>query len=185
MKMRATKSRNKNKGEDESDICMIRMGTTVATNALLERKGEPCILITTQGFRDALRIGYQNRPDLFARKITLPDLLYKEVIEVEQRHSAQGEELIPLDRASVKTQLEHFYDLGFRSCAIVFLHGYRFHSHEKEVAEIAKQVGFTQVSTSHETSPLMKLIRRGDTTVVDAYLSPHSSALCESNQRPI
>ncbi len=153
-------------------ISTVKMGTTVATNALLERKGSRCVLITTRGFKDALRIGYQARPSLFARQIILPDLLYDAVVEVDQRHSASGDVLIELNIENVTSDLQKIYDSGIKSCAIVFMHGYRFHEHEKKVAETAKNIGFTQISTSHEVSPLMKLIGRGDTTVVDAYLSP-------------
>ena len=153
-------------------ISAIKMGTTVATNALLERKGNPCVLITTKGFHDALRIGYQTRPDLFSRQIVLPDLLYENVIEIDQRHSAHGEVLRELDYDAAYKSLKNVYDSGIHACAIVFMHGYRFHEHEKIVAQIAREIGYTQISTSHETSPLMKLVGRGDTTVVDAYLSP-------------
>ncbi|MYD78567.1 MAG: 5-oxoprolinase, partial [Gammaproteobacteria bacterium] len=153
-------------------VASVKMGTTVATNSLLERTGEHCVLVTTRGFKDALRIGYQTRPELFARHIKLPDLLYEQVIEIDQRHSVSGDVLVELDHNAAYTSLKAVYDLGIRACAIVFLHGYRFHQHEKEVADIARQIGFTQISTSHEVSPLMKLIGRGDTTVVDAYLSP-------------
>ncbi len=153
-------------------ISAVKMGTTVATNSLLERTGVRCALITTRGFKDALRIGYQTRPELFARHIQLPDLLYEEVIEIDQRHSVSGEVLVELDHNAARRSLKDIYDLGIRACAIVFLHGYRYHQHEKEVAEIAREIGFTQISTSHEVSPLMKMIGRGDTTVVDAYLSP-------------
>ncbi|RCJ19449.1 5-oxoprolinase [Nostoc minutum NIES-26] len=153
-------------------IAVVKMGTTVATNALLEKKGDRTILVITQGFRDALRIGYQNRPDIFARQIILPEILYERVIEVEERYSAQGEELIPLNLDAVRPQLQAAFDDGIRSCAIVFMHGYRYTAHEKQVSNLARSIGFTQVSVSHEVSPLMKLVSRGDTTVVDAYLSP-------------
>jgi 5-oxoprolinase (ATP-hydrolysing) len=149
----------------------IKMGTTVATNALLERKGDRTILLITKGFGDALRIGYQNRPNIFARHIVLPEMLYDRVIEVAERYSAQGEELLAVDPKFIPF-LQQAYDDGIRSCAIVFMHGYRYSQHEQQVAEIAKEIGFTQISVSHEVSPLMKLIYRGDTTVVDAYLSP-------------
>ncbi|MEY3221996.1 MAG: hypothetical protein RLZZ203_852, partial [Cyanobacteriota bacterium] len=154
------------------EIAVVKMGTTVATNALLEKKGDRTVLIITKGFADALRIGYQNRPDIFARQIILPEMLYEQVIEVEERYNAQGEILINLNLDSVQTQLQTAYNNGIRSCAIVFMHGYRYTNHEKQVAELAKNIGFTQVSVSHEVTPLMKLISRGDTTVVDAYLSP-------------
>jgi len=153
-------------------IEVVKMGTTVATNALLERKGDRTVLVITQGFRDALRIGYQNRPDIFARQIILPEMLYERVIEVEERYSAQGEELIPVTIEEVRAGLQDAYNAGIRSCAIVLMHGYRYPAHEKEVATLAHTIGFTQVSVSHEVSPLMKFVSRGDTTVVDAYLSP-------------
>jgi 5-oxoprolinase (ATP-hydrolysing) len=150
----------------------VKMGTTVATNALLERKGEPTLLVTTRGFRDALRIAYQNRPRLFDRRIVLPELLYSEVIEAQERLSAHGDVLQPLDEAALRTQLQAAHGRGLRSVAIVFMHGYRFTAHEQAAARIAREIGFAQVSTSHETSPMMKFVSRGDTTVVDAYLSP-------------
>jgi 5-oxoprolinase (ATP-hydrolysing) len=150
----------------------VKMGTTVATNALLERKGEPTLLVTTRGFRDALRIAYQNRPRLFDRNIMLPELLYTEVIEAQERLSAQGEVLQPLDEASLRGDLLAAYGRGLRSVAIVFMHGYRYTEHELAAKRIARETGFTQVSTSFETSPMMKFVSRGDTTVVDAYLSP-------------
>ena len=150
----------------------VKMGTTVATNALLERKGEPTLLVTTQGFRDALRIAYQNRPRLFDRRIVLPELLYARVIEAQERMGAHGELIQTLDADSLRKQLQDAFDAGLRSVAIVFMHGYRYTSHEAQAKELAEQIGFTQISTSHGTSPLMKFVSRGDTTVVDAYLSP-------------
>ncbi|RPH39849.1 MAG: 5-oxoprolinase, partial [Burkholderiales bacterium] len=150
----------------------IKMGTTVATNALLERRGEPTVLLTTAGFRDALRIGYQNRPRIFDRRIELPDLLYREVLEVDERIGATGEVLRPLDEAGARQALAEYAERGFRSVAIVLMHGYRFGAHERALGEIARQAGFTQISLSCETSPLVKFVSRGDTTVVDAYLSP-------------
>ena len=153
-------------------IDTVKMGTTVATNALLERKGERTVLLITKGFRDALRIGYQNRPRLFAREIVLPELLYERVIEVQERYSADGNELIPVEREAARAALEQAHRDGIQSAAIVFVHGYRHHDHEIAVAEIAREIGFEQVSVSHEVSPLMKLVGRGDTTVVDAYVSP-------------
>jgi 5-oxoprolinase (ATP-hydrolysing) len=158
--------------EDNRQPFTIKMGTTVATNALLERKGDPTLLVITRGFADALRIGYQNRPDLFSLKITLPDMLYSEVLEVDERVDAQGRVLQAINLQTVKTCLQRAYGKGIRSAAIVFMHGFKFSDHERQVAELARQLGFTQVSTSHQTSPLMKLVSRGDTTVVDAYLSP-------------
>ncbi|MCL1470811.1 hydantoinase B/oxoprolinase family protein [Argonema antarcticum] len=153
------------------EIAVVKMGTTVATNALLERKGDRTVLLITKGFRDALRIGYQNRPDIFAHHIILPEMLYDRVIEVEERYLAHGHELIPVQTGYIRFLQQAYYE-GIRSCAIVFLHGYRYPEHEKKVANIARRIGFTQVSVSHEVSPLMKLVSRGDTTVVDAYLSP-------------
>ncbi|GAB4299239.1 MAG: hydantoinase B/oxoprolinase family protein [Oscillatoriaceae cyanobacterium] len=153
-------------------IGAIKMGTTVATNALLERKGDRTVLVITKGFRDALRIGYQNRPDIFARQIILPEMLTDTIIEAEERYSATGEELQPLNSSSLTTSLQAAYNDGIRSCAIVFLHAYRYPHHERQAAEIARQIGYTQISVSHQVSPLMKLVSRGDTTVVDAYLSP-------------
>jgi 5-oxoprolinase (ATP-hydrolysing) len=150
----------------------VKMGTTVATNALLERKGERTLLVITRGFRDALRIGYQNRPRIFDRHISLPALLYERVVEVTERISAQGNVLRPVDAAEVQRDLEAAYHDGIVSAAIVFMHGYRYPAHECQVADLARAIGFTQVSVSHEVSPLMKLVGRGDTTVVDAYLSP-------------
>jgi 5-oxoprolinase (ATP-hydrolysing) len=156
-------------------IAALKMGTTVATNALLERKGDRTLLVITDGFQDALRIGYQNRPDIFARHIQLPEMLYEQVIGVLERIDAQGEVLKPLNAAAEMQLLNQFrtaYQAGIRACAIAFMHGYRYPDHEQRVAELARQVGFTQVSVSHQVSPLMKLVSRGDTTVVDAYLSP-------------
>lgn len=150
----------------------VKMGTTVATNALLERKGEPTLLVTTRGFRDALRIAYQNRPRLFDRNIVLPELLYQRVVEARERVAAQGEVLEPLDEAHLRTELAAAHAAGLRSAAIVFMHGYRFTAHEQAAERLAREAGFTQVSTSHGTSPMMKFVSRGDTTVVDAYLSP-------------
>jgi 5-oxoprolinase (ATP-hydrolysing) len=153
-------------------IDAVKMGTTVATNALLERKGAPTVLVTTKGFRDALRIGYQDRPDIFARQIIKPDHLYDQVVEVVERVLADGTvEAVP-DLAAVRHDLAAARAAGAEACAIVFMHAYRYPQHEVMVAEIAREVGFPQVSVSHEVSPLMKLVGRGDTTVVDAYLSP-------------
>jgi 5-oxoprolinase (ATP-hydrolysing) len=150
----------------------VKMGTTVATNALLERKGDRTLLVTTRGFRDALRIAYQARPKLFERHIVLPELLYERVIEAEERVDAFGAVLQPLDLAHLRERLWAAFDAGIRACAIVFMHGWRSPAHEQAAAALARELGFTQVSVSHEVSPLMKLVSRGDTTVVDAYLSP-------------
>ncbi len=150
----------------------VKMGTTVATNALLERKGERTALVITEGFGDALRIGYQARPDIFARRIELPSLLYERVIEAPERLDADGTLVRPLDEARVRAALAEAFDAGIRACAICFMHGYRYPDHERRVAELARDIGYTQISVSHEVSPLMRLVGRGDTTVVDAYLSP-------------
>jgi 5-oxoprolinase (ATP-hydrolysing) len=150
----------------------VRLGTTVATNALLERKGTPTVLVITEGFADALRIAYQNRPRIFDRRITVPEVLYERVIEARERVSADGEILVPLDEDAVSAQLKQAFDDGFRSAAVICMHGYRHTAHEARIGELARAAGFTQVSESHQTSPLMKLVSRGDTTVVDAYLSP-------------
>ena len=153
-------------------IDAVKMGTTVATNALLERKGERTVLFITRGFRDALRIAYQNRPRIFDRHIVLPEMLYSRVVEVEERVAARGEVVWPLNESDTRDKLVQAYGEGYRSIAIVFMHGYRFPEHERRTAEAAKAAGFTQISVSHLVSPLMKLVGRGDTTVVDAYLSP-------------
>ncbi len=153
-------------------IAAVKMGTTVATNALLERQGENTLLVITKGYADALRIGYQTRPDLFALDIQLAEMLYKEVIEVDERLSASGEVLTALQSDKVKADLQSAFDKGFRPIAIVLMHGYRYSQHEQTIEKIAKEIGFTHISSSHKVSPLMKLVSRGDTTVVDAYLSP-------------
>jgi 5-oxoprolinase (ATP-hydrolysing) len=150
----------------------VKMGTTVATNALLERKGERTLLVTTRGFRDALRIAYQARPRLFDRHIVLPELLYERVIEADERIGADGTVVQPLGEAALRRGLQAAFDAGLRACAIVFMHGWRHAAHERIAASLARAIGFTQVSVSHEVSPLMKFVSRGDTTVVDAYLSP-------------
>lgn len=150
----------------------VKMGTTVATNALLERKGEPTLLVTTRGFGDGLRIAYQNRPRLFDRHIVLPELLYADVIEAEERIGAQGEIVLPLDVAHLRTALRGAFARGLRSVAIAFIHGYRHTRHETIASDIALELGFAQISVSHRVSPMMKWVSRGDTTVVDAYLSP-------------
>lgn len=153
-------------------VAGVKMGTTVATNALLERRGEPTVLVITEGFRDALRIAYQNRPRLFDRRILLPEAVYDRVVEVPERTDARGGTVKALDRAAVAERLRAAAADGLRSAAVVLMHGYRHPEHERAVAEEARAAGFTQVSCSHEVSPLIKLVPRGDTTVVDAYLSP-------------
>ncbi|NVB39399.1 hydantoinase B/oxoprolinase family protein [Pseudenhygromyxa sp. WMMC2535] len=150
----------------------IKMGTTVATNALLERQGARVVLAITRGFADALRIGYQNRPRLFDREISLPTMLYEQVVEIDERVGAEGEVIRAIDREQVRAALAPAAAAGVEAVAIVLVHGWRFGAHERVVAEVARELGFTQVSVSHELSPLIKLVGRGDTTVVDAYLSP-------------
>ena len=150
----------------------VRMGTTVATNALLERKGERTLLAVTRGFRDQLRIGYQNRPRLFDLHIRLPEILYERVVEASERLGPEGETVEPLDEAALEADLARAHADGFRAVAICFMHGYRHPRHEARAAALARRLGFAQVSVSHEVSPLMKFVSRGDTTVVDAYLSP-------------
>ena len=153
-------------------IGAIKMGTTVATNALLERKGERTLLVTTRGFRDALKIGYQARPKIFARHIIKPDMLFERVIEVDERVRADGTVEAAPDLALVRRDLERALADGIGAVAIVFMHSYHHPAHERQVAALARELGFRQVSVSHEVSPLIKLVGRGDTTVVDAYLSP-------------
>jgi 5-oxoprolinase (ATP-hydrolysing) len=150
----------------------VKMGTTVATNALLERKGERTLLAITRGFGDALRIGYQARPDIFARDIRLPAPLYDEVIEIDERVTATGEVLVPFDDARAREALGGARARGFDAIAIVLMHGWRWTAHEARLAEIAAEIGFAQISVSHRVGPLVRLVGRGDTSVVDAYLSP-------------
>ncbi|MEI4194379.1 hydantoinase B/oxoprolinase family protein [Roseovarius sp. E0-M6] len=153
-------------------IDAVKMGTTVATNALLERKGDRTLLLITKGFGDLLRIGYQNRPRIFDLNIRLPEMLFERVGEIDERVDAQGDVVRPFDETGTREVLQKAYDDGIRAVAIAFMHGYKMPDHEKQAAGIAEDIGFTQISTSHGTSPLMKLVGRGDTTVVDAYLSP-------------
>jgi 5-oxoprolinase (ATP-hydrolysing) len=160
-------------------VACVKMGTTVATNALLERKGERTVLVITRGFRDALRIATQARPRLFDRHIVLPEMLYERVIEAQERVGAHGAIISRLDATALSAQLQQAFVDGLRSCAIVFLHGYRYVDHELAAAGVAREIGFTQVSVSHRVNPLMKLVPRGDTTVVDAYLSPILRRYCD------
>jgi 5-oxoprolinase (ATP-hydrolysing) len=153
-------------------IGAVKMGTTVATNALLERKGERTLLLITKGFRDALKIGYQARPKIFARHIIKPEMLYERVLEVDERVRADGTVEREPDLAAVRAELVAALADGIKAIAIVFMHAYRYPEHEQRVAALAREIGFPQVSVSHEVSPLIKLVGRGDTTVVDAYLSP-------------
>ena len=158
--------------EERGALGDVRMGTTVATNALLERKGERLALAITRGFGDALRIGYQARPEIFARQIILPSMLYEEVVEIEERIGADGSIVRPLDEERARADLHILKAQGYDALAIVLMHGWRYRDHEKRLAAIARELGFSQVSVSHEVAPLIKLVGRGDTTVVDAYLSP-------------
>jgi 5-oxoprolinase (ATP-hydrolysing) len=153
-------------------IAAVKMGTTVATNALLERKGDRVLLLVSEGFADQLRIGYQTRPKLFALHIQLPEMLYERVVEIPERVRVDGSIETPLDLAAAETALKAAYSDGIRACAVLFMHGYRYPEHEAKVAALAKKLGFTQVSASHQVSPLIKFVSRGDTTVVDAYVSP-------------
>ena len=159
-------------GEPVRGVEAVRMGTTVATNALLERNGDRTLLAVNRGFRDALRIGYQTRPSLFDLRIVLPEMLYERVVEVDARVGADGEVIVPLDAAQAGAELRSAFADGIRSVAVVLMHGYRYPEYELALGRLAREIGFTQISTSYETSPLMKLVGRGDTTVVDAYLSP-------------
>ncbi|RZM24343.1 MAG: 5-oxoprolinase, partial [Sphingomonas sp.] len=159
-------------GATLADVVSVRMGTTVATNALLERTGEPTLLAITRGFGDALRIGYQARPDIFAKRIVLPEQAYTAVIEIDERVTADGAVECPLDEQQARDALTGAFDAGLRSVAIVLMHGYAYPDHEDRLAEIARQVGFPHVSISHDVTPLIKLVGRGETSVVDAYLSP-------------
>jgi len=159
-------------GTADDRIDAIRMGTTVATNALLERKGATTALVITAGFRDALRIGYQSRPALFARRIERPEPLYREVVEAAERIGADGQIVTPLDTVQLARDLAALHRRGIESIAIVFMHGYAHPAHEQAAAALARAAGFTEVCTSHEVSPLIRLVARGDTTVADAYLTP-------------
>jgi 5-oxoprolinase (ATP-hydrolysing) len=152
-------------------IHAVKVGTTVATNALLERKGEPVLLVTTRGFADGLRIGYQNRPDIFARHILLSDRLYSSVLEASERIDSDGATLTPLDAQGLRADLLKARQAGLRTVAIVLMHGWKFPQHEREAAAIARSLGFEEVSVSHELSPLVRYVARGDTTVLNAYLA--------------
>ena len=153
-------------------IAAVKMGTTVATNALLERKGEPTLLVITRGLKDQLEIGYQARPDIFAKRIVKPEMLYARVVEADERIRADGAVEQPLDAAALERGLKAALADGITSVAIVLMHSYAHPQHERQAADIARRAGFTQISVSHEVSPLIKIVGRGDTTVADAYLSP-------------
>jgi 5-oxoprolinase (ATP-hydrolysing) len=150
----------------------VKMGTTVATNALLERHGTPTVLVVTEGFRDALAIGYQNRPDIFALEIVKPAPIYERVVEAAERIDAGGDILTPLDERAVESALRACFDAGLRAVAICLVHGYRYSAHEQRIAAIAASIGFTQISVSHDVEPLIKFVSRGETTLADAYLTP-------------
>jgi len=150
----------------------VKMGTTVATNALLERKGERTLLVVNVGFADALRIGNQARPRLFDLAITLPSMLYEDVVEIPGRVAVDGEEIEMLDETAAQHAFAEARAKGISACAIVLIHAWKYPDHERRLAELAREAGFAQVSVSHEVSPLLRLVPRGDTTVVDAYLSP-------------
>jgi 5-oxoprolinase (ATP-hydrolysing) len=171
-------------GEDDGPMppADLRIGTTVATNALLERKGAAVVLATTRGFADALRIGYQERPELFVRAIEIAPPLYDFVVEIDERVDASGVVVTPLNRHAAQQALQSAYDKGLRAIAISLMHGYRFHDHERALADMARTIGFTQISVGHEIAPLIKLIGRGDTTLVDAYLSPVLRDYCDCLQ---
>ncbi len=159
-------------GDSREPIEAVRMGTTVATNALLERKGERTLLVVTRGFRDALRIAYQNRPSIFARRIALPTLLHERVVEADERITADGTVLRAPDLDALAGPLQEAYDDGIRAVAVVCMHSHLHPAHEQAIGALAARIGFPQISLSSEVSPLMKLVPRGDTAVVDAYLSP-------------
>ncbi|MCB7128304.1 MAG: hypothetical protein J3T61_02050, partial [Candidatus Brocadiales bacterium] len=162
------------------DIESVRVGTTLATNALLERTGTKTALITTRGFKDALRIGYQHRPDIFALHVIRPEMLFSKVVEIEERVNARGDVILPLNIKDTRAKLQRLYDEGFRSLAVLFIHSYRYPGHENDVSVLAGETGFKQISLSHEVSSLMKMVRRGHTTVMDAYLSPVLGQYVES-----
>ncbi len=167
-------------GAPGARIGAVKVGTTVATNALLTRSGEPVLLVTTAGFADALRIGYQERPDIFARHIVLPQPLYAEVIEAHERVTSEGEVLVALDLARLRAGLARARSAGRRAVAIAFLHGWRYTQHEAAAARCARELGFEEVSVSHELSPLVRYVARADTTVLNAYLNPPLSAYLRS-----
>ena len=156
----------------QREIAVVKMGTTVATNALLERRGVPTLLAVTKGFKDCLQIGYQNRPDIFAREILMPEMLYDQVVEIDERVDVDGKIVTPLDAAAARRDLLAARERGIDAIAILLMHSYRHRQHEEKLAALARDLGFTQISVSSEVSPMIKLVSRGDTTVVDAYLSP-------------
>jgi 5-oxoprolinase (ATP-hydrolysing) len=168
------------RGLDPAPIAAVRMGTTVATNALLERKGAPTLLAITRGHRDALAIGHQARPDIFALNIVKPPLLHGACVEIDERMSASGEVLRPLDEAAARASLQAAFDAGWRAIAIACLHGHAHPDHEQRIAAIARAIGFTQITASHQVGATIRLVPRAWTAVVDAYLSPPLSAYVDT-----
>jgi len=162
----------RSEGRPDAPIEAIKMGTTVATNALLERRGTPTLLVVTQGFADAIAIGYQDRPDIFALHIVKPEPLYAAVLEVDERVAADGFVLRAPDRETMRAALAKHRDSGLRSVAICLLHGYRYPEHERVVADLAREAGFEQVSVSHDVEALIKFVSRAETALADAYLTP-------------
>jgi len=183
--LRAARAMLEAAGAVAAPVSAVKVGTTVATNALLTRTGEPVVLVTTGGFGDALRIGYQNRPDIFARHIVLPEQLYASVIEAHERIDAEGAVLVPLDAARLRADLARERRAGRRAVAIVFLHGWRHPEHERAAAAVARGLGFEEVSVSHELSPLVRYVIRGDTTVLNAYLAPPLSRYVAALRREL
>lgn len=159
-------------GDDTAQVESVRIGTTIGTNALLERKGARALFVTTAGFKDAVSIGYQNRPDIFALHIRKPDVLYDRVVEINERIGADGAVHVPLSLADAREKLRLAYEEGFRSCAIALMHGYKFGAHEEVLGKLAADIGFENISVSHAVAPVIKFVSRADTTLVDAYLSP-------------
>lgn len=159
-------------GSGSGAVASLRIGTTIGTNALLERKGAPTVFVTTAGFKDAVRIGYQNRPDIFALHIRKPDVLYERVVECVERITADGGKREVIDLNAARAALQKAFDAGIRSCAITLMHGYKYTEHEEMVQALARDIGFTHVSASHEVAPVIKFVSRADTTLVDGYLSP-------------
>lgn len=170
---------------DPAHVEAIKMGTTVATNALLERRGTPTVLVVTRGFADAIDIGYQNRPDIFALNIVKPAAIYDRVVEANERLNFHGDAIVELDDADIRQSLQRCFDDGLRSVAICLVHGYRFSQHENRIAEIAAKIGFTQVSVSHDVEALIKFVSRGDTTLADAYLTPVLNNYIDGLQREL
>ena len=172
-------------GSDPIGIEAVKMGTTVATNALLERKGTPTLLVVTKGFRDALAIGYQNRPDIFALNIVKPAPIYDRVVEATERVGADGETIEELDESDIRRSLQSCFDDGLRSAAVCLVHGYRYPGHETRIGEIAHEIGYSQVSVSHDVESLVKFVSRGETTLADAYLTPVLKNYIEGLQREL